>query len=379
MTDNLIELALAPTPLPPEIQEDLHIDITGKDKTRIAELKQEIDLEDTNSIIFFGTKAQEQLTELSDEMLAGVRTKDLGSAGNALTSMVGKLRSFDIGSLGQKPGFIARLLGKNPIKKFLNQYEEVSGQVDTIGDDLERHKNTLLTDIEKLDRLYDANLDYFHTLELYIAAGDERLKELDETVIPDYVKKAENVDDVLEAQKLRDIRTARDDLERRVHDLRLTRTVTMQSLPSIRLVQENDKSLVTKINSTIANTLPLWRQQLAYAVTIYRSGEAAKSVKSASDLTNELLKTNSENLRTANKTVREEMERGVVDIETIKQANENLIATIEDSLKIAEDGKQKRREAEGHLIECEQNLKETLRQAKVRAVEAGEQPQEDAA
>ena len=156
----------------------------------------------------------------------------------------------------------------------------------------------MLTDIVKLDKLYDANLDYFRTLEVYIAGGRAKLKEVDEQVIPALAKEVEGSDDVLEAQKLRDLRAARDDLERRVHDLLLTRQVTMQALPSIRLVQENDKSLVTKINSTIANTVPLWRQQLAQAVTIYRMGEAADSVKAASDLTNELLKNNAENLQT---------------------------------------------------------------------------------
>ena len=155
-------------------------------------------------------------------------------------------------------------------------------------------------------------------------------------------KEVEGSDDVLEAQKLRDLRAARDDLERRVHDLLLTRQVTMQALPSIRLVQENDKSLVTKINSTIANTVPLWRQQLAQAVTIYRMGEAADSVKAASDLTNELLKNNAENLQTANAEVRRQVERGVFDIETVKEANAKLVATINESLQIADEGKRKR-------------------------------------
>jgi uncharacterized protein YaaN involved in tellurite resistance len=172
---------------------------------------------------------------------------------------------------------------------------------------------------------------------------------------------------VIQAQNLRDLRSARDDLERRVHDLLLTRQVTMQSLPSIRLVQENDKSLVNKINSTIANTVPLWRQQLAQAITIFRAGQAAESVEAASELTNELLRQNAKNLREVNAEVRAQMERGVFDIDTVRLANDELIATIEDSLRIADEGKKKRAEAEQQLIECESRLRETLTSASARA------------
>jgi len=185
-------------------------------------------------------------------------------------------------------------------------------------------------------------------------------------MIPAAEVAAAQSDDVLHAQELRDMRGGRDDLERRVHDLRLTRQVAMQGLPSIRLIQENDKGLVNKINSTLVNTVPLWRQQLAQAVTIFRSAEAAKSVKAASDLTNELLEKNSENLRTANKTVREELERGVFDVNAVRRANENLIATVEESLQIADEGKRKRAEAEKQLESMEVELKETLKAASAR-------------
>jgi uncharacterized protein YaaN involved in tellurite resistance len=177
---------------------------------------------------------------------------------------------------------------------------------------------------------------------------------------------------VMKAQELRDLRSARDDLERRVHDLKLTRQVTMQSLPSIRLVQENDKSLVTKINSTLVNTVPLWETQLAQAVTIQRSKDAAEAVRSANDLTNDLLRANAENLRDANRTIREEMERGVFDIEAVKAANANLIATINESLQIADAGKAKRAAAEADLLKMEQELKTTLASAKARQTGLGE-------
>jgi uncharacterized protein YaaN involved in tellurite resistance len=284
--------------------------------------------------------------------------------------MVQKLRELDFEDIDprDKPNWLQRLFGiKNQVLKYIDEYEGVRDQIDKITTDLEMHKTRLLTDITKLDKLYDANLDYFRMLEVYIAAGRAKLKELDEKSIPAMEKKAEASGNVIEAQNLRDLRSARDDLERRVHDLLLTRQVTMQSLPSIRLVQENDKSLVNKINSTIANTVPLWRQQLAQAITIFRAGQAAESVEAASELTNELLRENAKNLRQVNAEVREQMERGVFDIDTIRLANDELIATIEDSLRIADQGKKMRVEAEKQLIEMEGRLRESLAAASARA------------
>ncbi|MGJ0430053.1 toxic anion resistance protein [Methylobacter sp.] len=337
---------------------------------QIQKLLSEIDISNTQSIIFFGSKAQEQLTTISDRMLDGVKNKEIGPAGNDLNEMVATIRGFEVDDLdpNKKQGFFDRLMGKaKPVVKFLQQYEEVRKQIDTITDKLERHKTNLLTDIISLDKLYQANLDYFHTLEDYIAAGEEKLRQLDEVIIPEQAKKAETTAEVLAAQNLRDLRAARDDLERRVHDLRLTRQVSMQSLPSIRLVQENDKGLVNKINSTIVNTVPLWRQQLATAVTVYRSSQAAETVKAATDLTNELLAANAEALKQANAETRKQLERGVFDIETVKKANETLIATIEESLQIADQGKKMRSEAVVQLEQCETELRKTLASAHARA------------
>lgn len=334
-----------------------------QDNTKIQQLQTEINLTDSQSIIFFGSKAQEQLTLISDKMLEGVKNKDIGPAGEDLNSMVATLRGFDVDGLNpnQKPGFLDRLFGKaTPVVKFLQQYEEVRKQIDDITDKLEQHKTTLLTDITTLDKLYNANLDYFHSLEHYIAAGEAKLQELDSNVIPQKAQLAETSTEILAAQELKDLRAARDDLERRIHDLRLTRQVAMQSLPSIRLVQENDKGLVNKINSTIVNTVPLWRQQLATAVTIYRSAQAAESVKAANDLTNELLQRNAETLKQANAVTRQQIERGAFDIEAIKNANQTLIATLEESLQIADAGRKARGEAVVQLEECEQALRKTL-------------------
>lgn len=345
-------------------------DADGEAKGRIDKALAELNIKDSNSIIFFGARAQEQLTSISENMLEGVRSKDTGPAGAALSEMLTRLRGFKVDDLDpkNKPGFLSRLLGSaNPVARFVQQYEDVRKQIDSVSNRLDSHKNKLMEDIVKLDKLYDANLAYYYTLADYIAAGEEMLRRLDGEVIPAMAKAAEGGADMLKAQELRDMRSMRDDLERRVHDLKLTRQVAMQSLPSIRLVQENDKSLVTKINSTMANTIPLWKQQLAQAVTIYRAGEAAKTVKEATDLTNELLKKNADMLRQANKDTREQVERGIVDIEAVKHAHAQLIATIEESLTIADEGKKKRAEAEKELSGLESTLKTALQQASARA------------
>lgn len=357
--------------LPPEVLLDLSNKIESSDEESLIEqFKAQIEMEDSNSIIYFGSQAQAQLTEISDLMLEGVRNKETGKAGQALNDMVGRLRDLKLDGIdaSKRPNWLARLFGaRSKVESFLNQYAEVRGQIDSLSDNLEQHKTGLLTDVASLDRLYDANLDYFHTLELYIQAGERKLSELDDSIIPDFAKEVEASGGVIDAQRLRDLRTARDDLERRVHDLKLTRQVTMQSLPSIRLVQENDKALVNKINSTLANTVPLWRQQMARAVTIMRSADAANTLKEASDLTNELLTANADQLREANRETREQIERGIFDIESVKQANDQLIATIEDSLQIREEGQAKRREAEETLAACEAELKVMLKAAQSRA------------
>lgn len=335
----------------------------------IEAVMKEIDFSDSRSIMFFGSKAQQQLTTVSENMLEGVKNKDVGSAGHALNEMVSTLRGFNVDEFdpNKQPGFFARLFSKaKPIAKFLQQYETVRKQIDTITDELERHKTKLLTDITSLDRLYDANLDYFRTLEVYVAAGQEKLRELDQEILPAKSKAAATTEEVIAAQQLRDLRAARDDLERRVHDLLLTRQVTLQSLPSIRLVQENDKGLVNKIASTMVNTIPLWRQQLATAVTIFRSGEAAKTVKAATDLTNDLLQSNAENLKMATSEARRQIERGVFDIEVVKKANQTLIETIQESLRIADEGKRRRVEAVTQLELCETELRKTLAAASAR-------------
>lgn len=342
----------------------------------IERRKAEIDMENTQSIIRFGSAAQSELQSISQDMLTGVRNKDVGPAGDSLREMVTSLRGFSVDELdpNRKRSWWEKLTGAaEPLAEFAAKYETVQAQIDKITAELLRHEHTLLKDVKSLDKLYEKTLDFYRELALYIAAGQAKLAELDATDIPAReaaVEAASEEDKVLRAQELRDLRAARDDLERRVHDLRLTRQVTMQSLPSIRLVQENDKSLITKINSTLVNTVPLWETQLAQAVTLHRSREAGRVVKEANDLTNDLLRKNAENLRTANAEIRTELERGVFDIAAVEKANDDLIATIEDSLRIADEGKARRAEAERSLERMERDLRDTLASAKASAPSA---------
>ncbi len=336
------------------------------EEEKVLRAMEQLRLEDRSSVIRFGSEAQAKLDEISNRMLEGVKNKETGEAGESLNKMVAAIRGFDVESLNpnKKLSWWEKLLGKGePLALFLQRYEEVRNQLDAIAMELERHKAQLTRDLVALDKLYEANLDYFHQLELYIEAGERKLKELEEKIIPEYEAKAAD-GEMLAVQELREIRGFRDDLERRVHDLRLSRQVAMQALPSIRLIQENDKSLISKIDSTLVNTIPLWRNQLAQTVTIFRSHEAAGAIKAAGDLTNELLEANAEGLRQANAEVRTQMERGVFDIESIKKANQTLIATLNDSLRIAEEGKKARKAAVEELQKSEAALKEALLRVK---------------
>jgi uncharacterized protein YaaN involved in tellurite resistance len=359
--------------LPEPMAEIVPLEAAPADKAdAIKKRMTEVDLSNTQSIISFGSSAQAELQVISQAMLQDVKNKDVGPAGDSLRKIVTTIRGFAVEELDlrREASWWEKLLGRAaPFANFVAKYEDVQGQIDKITGELLTHEHTLLKDIKSLDVLYEKTLDFYNELALYIAAGEAKLAEVDSTLIPAKeaaVAAAPEAGQVIRAQELRALRAARDDLERRVHDLKLTRQVTMQSLPSIRLVQENDKSLVTKINSTLVNTVPLWETQLAQAVTIQRSKEAAEAVRDANDLTNELLKANAENLQEANRTVRQEMERGVFDIETVKAANATLIATINESLAIADEGKAKRAAAEVELTKMEAELRDTLASAKAR-------------
>ncbi|MFM2151411.1 MAG: hypothetical protein RLZZ187_3717 [Pseudomonadota bacterium] len=348
--------------------------LTPEHRAAILSLAQQINLSDPGSILRFGQEAQNRAQSAADAMLAGARNQETGEAGRTLSSLLTTLRGFDVTRLDEKPGFFSRLFTKAgaEVSGIITKYETVKGQIETIGDRLDTHRTRLLEDVERLERLYQATLEWFHALGDHIAAGDEVLRQTNVVTIPALEKQvAEAQADDLAPQRLRDLRGARDELERRVHDLRLTRQVAMQALPSIRLIQENDKALSSKIHSVLANTVPLWRQQLAQALAIHRMREAGQTVKQATDLTNRLLTANAETLRRGNQEARTELERGVFDMEAVKKANAALVATIEDSLKIADEARGQRARAAEELEKLEQDIRTVLTQAKAPVTQQG--------
>ena len=348
------------------------VEVQPEEQSQLEKALSELDFKNRTSIIYFGASAQEELDSISNRMIDGVKNKDTGAAGAVLNEMVAAIKGFDIEELNPNkslPWYAKLFGGVKPLTKFIQGYEEVRDQIDMIANNLEEHKSTLMRDVVSLDKLYEANLDYFRKLELYIKAGEMKKEELANDIIPEYEERAKE-SKMMAIQELKEIRAFGEDLERRVHDLRLSRQVSMQSLPSIRLIQDNDKSLINKIASTLVNTVPLWRNQLAQTVTIFRSHESAKALKDAADLTNELLERNAEGLRDANRDIRTQMERGVFDIESIKIANNTLIATLNDSLEIADAGKDARVKALVELEKTEKELKDALlaTKAKVEAL-----------
>ncbi len=337
--------------------------VKPNDAANIAVYKEQLNLDDSTSVISWGTGAQKKVGQINAQMLEGVRSKDAGEIGASLTSMVTQMRGLDFGKVSEKQGFFGKLLGKiTPLAEFIQSFETISGQVEAVANKLESHKVELLKSIKSLDILYVSTLDYFHELGNYVAAGEEILKELDEVSIPALKAKAES-GELIDAQNLNDLVAKRDAFDRRVHDLRLTRQVVMQTLPQIRMVQSNDNGLVQKIDTQILNTIPMWESQLVIAVEQWKMAEATKTTKAVSDLQNELLVKNAEMLKQGNAEARREIERGVYDIESVKKANDLLIATIEESIAITQEGRANRVAAANVLVEAEGQLKTALRNA----------------
>lgn len=346
-----------------------------KDQKRVKALMKEIDMSNTTSIISFGVEAQSGLSERSDAILSGVRNKDTGPAGEVMNGLMLQIRGLGLDSLdpNEKPGFISKLLGRlTPVAKFIQSYESIESQVDAMVGKLENEKRKLERDIIMLDGMYDEALDFFNELEFYIDAGEQKLERVRDVDIPKLSKKAEKTGEMLDAQALRDLTERANDLERKVHDLKLTRQVTMQMLPQLRMIQDVDKGLVTKIQSSVLTTVPMWKTQIAMAITLWNQAQATKTQKAVTDATNEMLEKNSELLRQNSANARKEIERGVVDIETVKKVNSDLIATIQESISIAEEGQRARVAASADLIKCEGELKEALRNAGGAAKEVSE-------
>ncbi len=357
----------SPTAPPPAEQPDAYAAAPAALKARMDGLLGGLTITDTHAVLSYGIQAQNELTGVSEKIIQGVRNKDIGPTGERLNDVVLQIRGFDLSDLkgGSKPGFFMRLLGAvTPVAKAIQRYETVSHQIEAVRLDLEKHMGVLMRDIIALDHLYDAAKAAFSELDLYIAAGDEQLRRLDEDILPGEKAAAEASADALAKQTYADMVSARNTFERRLHDLRLTRQIVLQSMPTVRLVQDNDKNLIAKIQTAVSMTIPLWKQQVAQAVTIARAAEAGKAVSQVTDLTSEMLQKNAEMLQQSNADIRREVERGVVDVEAVERANASLVATIEESLTLFEEGQRARREAQGRLEACENDLNAALTQAR---------------
>jgi uncharacterized protein YaaN involved in tellurite resistance len=342
---------------------------------RARELASKINLRDSQSIITFGVEAQKATTAVSEQMLQGVRTKDTGPVGEQMNAMVREMKGLDFGELatGKKPGFLKKLFGgASVLQKFLDKYKTVEAQLIASANILEGHRVQMLKDIVALDKQYEATLGLLDALDEQIAAIDYLLNEVNTKEIPALQAKANETQDMNDTQAVRDMTEARDSLERKRADLLLTRNVTIQALPSIRIVQSNDKGLAEKIQTQLLTSVPLWKRTMAVSIAAWRAEEAGKASKAATDFTNDLLVTSAKQLNQSNKVARTEIERGIFDVEAAVQANDLLMQTINDSIDLAEQGKAKRAAAETALQSAEQKLKETLlsaanRQAALRA------------
>ena len=331
---------------------------------RVDDIKKQINIEDSQAIITFGVGAQRDISTFADNVLQEVRTKDSGYVGDILTNLVIKVKDIDVDSIGQKESFFSKIpiIGRlvNSFRKFIIRYEKLSIQIEKIIDELDKARMQMFRDITLLDTMYGKNLEYLQNLDLFIAAGQLKLQELQNTVAPQLKMKADETKDPADAQKYNDFMQFLNRFEKKLHDLKLSRMISIQAGPQLRLIQSGDQALVEKIQSSILNTIPLWKNQIVIAITLYRQRSALKLQKEVTDTTNELLRKNSEMLKESTVEIAKETERGIVDIETLKKVNSDLISTIEDVLKIQADGKAKRQMAETELVKIEQELKEKL-------------------
>jgi uncharacterized protein YaaN involved in tellurite resistance len=330
---------------------------------RVQEIKSQINVEDSQAIITFGVGAQRDISAFADNVLNEVRAKDSGFAGDILTDLVIKVKEIDVDSL-KKSGFMSKIpfFGNlvNSFKRFIERYERLSVQIEKIVNELDDARMNMLRDITLLDNMYGKNLDYMNNLDLYIAAGQMKLKELESTTLPDLKAKAEQTKRPEDVQKYNDFAQFLNRLDKKIYDLKLSRMITTQTGPQLRLIQNGNQALVEKIQSSILNTIPLWKNQIVIAITLFRQKKALKLQKEVTDTTNELLQKNAELLKESTIGIARESERGIVEIDTLKKVNDDLISTIEETIKIQEEGKSKRLQAEQELVKIEDELRSKL-------------------
>lgn len=347
--------------------------IPEENRQKAFQLAKQIDPKNHQAMLSYGASAQEKLTQFSHTMLEHVQKKDLGEVGNIISALMKKLNEINPEELKpEKQSFFARIFGRfsGSIREILSKYQKTSAQIDRIAVQLERSKNALMSDIQYLEKLYEHNKNYFHALNIYIAAGELKLEELQQKIIPALKKEAEQTGDQMKIQEVNDMIQFADRLDKRLHDLKLSREITIQAAPQIRLIQHTNQALVEKIQSSILTAIPLWKNQIAIALTLIRQRHAVEAQKEVTKTTNELLLKNAEMLKANTIETAKANERGLVDIETLKKVQENLITTLEETLRIQEEGRNKRRQAEYELAQMENALKEKLLMIK----REGEQP-----
>lgn len=333
--------------------------LSTEERKMVEDFAKQIDITSSNLVLQYGSNAQEKLASFSDSALENVRTKDLGEVGDALTNLIVELKGFEIEE--KEDGFFGFFKKQtNKLKALQTKYDKTENNVDKIVKILEQHQITLLKDIALLDELYAQNLNNYKELSMYILAGYKRLEDIKNNELPELIAKAEKSGLTQDTQTANDLSNAINRFEKKLHDLELTRTVSLQMGPQIRLVQNNDTLMTEKIQSTLVNTIPLWKSQMVLALGVSHSKEAMKAQNEVSNMTNELLKKNAETLKMATIETAKESERGIVDIETLKHTNEQLITTLDEVLKIQTEGKAKREEAQKELTKIEGELNAKL-------------------
>ena len=355
------------TPAAPEVKKEVEpvvLDdsmLTEQEKAAVNEFAKKIDVRDTNQVLQYGAAAQKSVASFSENALSNVRNKDMGEIGEDLSRLVVELKGF--GAEEEKKG-LAGLFKKtsNKLETMKAQYSKVETNVDKIAQNLESHQIALLKDVAMFDQMYELNLKYYKELTMYIIAGKKKLKEVREGQLQVMLAKAQQSGLAEDAQAARDLDSLCQRFEKTIHDLELTRMISIQTAPQIRLVQGNDTVMTEKIQSTLVNTIPLWKSQMVLALGVAHSTQAAKAQREVTDMTNELLKKNAETLKMATVETAKESERGIVDIETLKATNQSLISTLDEVMNIQEEGRRKRQEAEVEITRLEAELKDKMLQ-----------------
>jgi uncharacterized protein YaaN involved in tellurite resistance len=341
--------------------------IPEENKAKAIQLAEQIDPKNHQAMISYGTQAQGKLLTFSHTMLEHVQKQDVGEVGDIINDLMKRLQEVTPDDLRQeKTSFFGRVFGKisKSVQEVLSKYQKTSAQIDRISVKLDRSKNVLLSDIGMLEKLYENNKEYFNALNIYIAAGELKLEELNNKTIPELKRAAQTTNDQMKFQEVNDMIQFADRLDKRLHDLKLSREITIQSAPQIRLIQNTNQALVEKIQSSIMTAIPLWKNQVAIALTLIRQRHAVEAQKQVSKTTNELLLKNAEMLKTNTIETAKENERGLVDIETLKKTQENLITTLEETMRIQQEGRNKRRQAEHELANMENELRQKLLEIK---------------